>query len=276
MRQYHPDQAAASSSSSSGDGFDTNEFCVLLNEIYKTLSDPEARAMYDAIAGFSANAINPFHDTSYPADQVFVDEVSCIGCGKCVRACPAAFFIEGSKYGRARVVPGANMVELQDEVEVAILTCPVDCIHWVTSPQLSLLETALAGMGRVDAFIMLRNHRSPGNVFEEANRAWNKRQANIAALRQQHDYAAAGGGSSSNSVSSGWMSFWSQYVEIKSPESAATDGYSGYGPYADDEAASQNPAQSRRVADLAAAASRAMRRWKVYHKVNSKQKVLTG
>jgi ferredoxin len=37
---------------------------------------------------------------------VFVDEVSCIGCGKCVRACPAAFLVEESKYGRARVIPG--------------------------------------------------------------------------------------------------------------------------------------------------------------------------
>lgn len=32
--------------------------------------------MYDAIAGFSVDAINPFRDTSFPADQVFVDEVS--------------------------------------------------------------------------------------------------------------------------------------------------------------------------------------------------------
>jgi ferredoxin len=39
--------------------------------------------------------------------QVFVDEVSCIGCGKCVRSCPDAFFLEESKYGRARVIPGA-------------------------------------------------------------------------------------------------------------------------------------------------------------------------
>eukprot|EP00878_Enallax_costatus_P017102 GHUV01017957.1.p1 GENE.GHUV01017957.1~~GHUV01017957.1.p1 ORF type:complete len:163 (+),score=7.04 GHUV01017957.1:253-741(+) len=61
MRYYHPDQSTA---------VDTNEFCALLNEIYRTLSDPEARAVYDAIAGFSENAINPFLDTSYPADQV--------------------------------------------------------------------------------------------------------------------------------------------------------------------------------------------------------------
>jgi hypothetical protein len=37
--------------------------------------------MYDALAGFSVDAVNPFDDTSFPADQVFVDEVSCAGCG---------------------------------------------------------------------------------------------------------------------------------------------------------------------------------------------------
>lgn len=58
-------------------------------------------------------------------------QVNCIGCGKCVRSCPDAFFIEGSKYGRARVLPGVDALELQEEVEVAMLTCPVDCIHWV-------------------------------------------------------------------------------------------------------------------------------------------------
>jgi len=44
--------------------------------------------------------------------------VNCIGCGKCVRSCPEAFFIEASKYGRARVMPGADVVELQEEVQV--------------------------------------------------------------------------------------------------------------------------------------------------------------
>jgi hypothetical protein len=44
------------------------------------------------------------------------------------------------------------------------------CCCQVSSPQLSLLEATLASMTRVDAFIMMRQQRSPGNVFEEANR----------------------------------------------------------------------------------------------------------
>lgn len=41
----------------------------------QTLSDPDVRAMYDAVAGFSVDAVNPFTDTSFPATEVFVDEV---------------------------------------------------------------------------------------------------------------------------------------------------------------------------------------------------------
>jgi DnaJ-class molecular chaperone len=68
VREHHPDKAT-------NDGFDSTAFCALLNQIYQTLSDPDARAMYDAIAGFSVESVNPFVDTSFPADQVFVDEV---------------------------------------------------------------------------------------------------------------------------------------------------------------------------------------------------------
>lgn len=50
--------------------------------------DPERRATYDALAGFSASSINPFADTSLPADQVFVDEYTCIGCRNCTNVCP--------------------------------------------------------------------------------------------------------------------------------------------------------------------------------------------
>lgn len=38
--------------------------------VMQTLMDPERRATYDALAGFSANSINPFADATLPADQV--------------------------------------------------------------------------------------------------------------------------------------------------------------------------------------------------------------
>jgi ferredoxin len=63
---------------------------------------------------------------------VFVDEVTCIGCGKCARLCKQTFVIEASKFGRARVIDQAG--NDTEEIEIAIESCPVDCIHWVRPP----------------------------------------------------------------------------------------------------------------------------------------------
>jgi hypothetical protein len=47
-------------------------FCCM-----QTLMDPDRRATYDALAGFSASSINPFADVSLPADQVGEAAVTC-------------------------------------------------------------------------------------------------------------------------------------------------------------------------------------------------------
>jgi ferredoxin len=64
-----------------------------------------------------------------PFPQTFVDEITCIGCGKCVRACTGVFEIEESKYGRARVINQTG--DSAEAIEIAIQCCPVDCIHMV-------------------------------------------------------------------------------------------------------------------------------------------------
>ena len=38
----------------------------------------------------------------------------------------------------------------------AIDTCPVSCIHWVTAPQLTLLEETMGRMERVAAWLLVR------------------------------------------------------------------------------------------------------------------------
>ncbi|KAG1665328.1 hypothetical protein FOA52_011741 [Chlamydomonas sp. UWO 241] len=194
MRELHPDRGGLSGAAESN-----TELCALLNEIYEVLGDEGMRASYDSMAGFSACSTNPFVDaSSFERDQLFVDEVSCIGCGKCAFHSPRTFEIEESKYGRARVIDqSADCVSRQ---QIAIEVCPVDCIHWVTLPQLSLLEAALAGMGRVEVFIMQRSNSRPiGNVFQEANRAWERRQEAIAEAaarpRPKVDWAFWGSGS---------------------------------------------------------------------------------
>ena len=74
-----------------------------------------------------------------PAESraVFVDENQCIGCMNCVYAAPATFRMNHD-YGRARVF--SQWLNTEDELDTAVQSCPVDCIHWVERSELPALE----------------------------------------------------------------------------------------------------------------------------------------
>jgi ferredoxin len=59
---------------------------------------------------------------------VYVDEITCIGCKHCAHVARNTFYIEPD-YGRSRVIRQDG--DLEDVVQEAIDTCPVDCIHWL-------------------------------------------------------------------------------------------------------------------------------------------------
>jgi hypothetical protein len=103
-------------------------------------------------------------------------------------------------------------------------------------------------------------------------RAWQKRQYKYAALREQREYAVSGSSNNSSGGSGGWSSFFNRHVEMKGA-GGSSGGSAGAGIGGDgDEGVSNDPAR-RNVAALAAAASRAMRRWQLYHEVNKKTSV---
>ncbi|MDZ4875476.1 MAG: hypothetical protein CLLPBCKN_004872 [Chroococcidiopsis cubana SAG 39.79] len=68
---------------------------------------------------------------------VYVDEITCIGCKHCAHVARNTFYIEPD-YGRSRVVRQDGDVE--ELIQEAIDTCPVDCIHWVDYTELKRLE----------------------------------------------------------------------------------------------------------------------------------------
>ena len=141
---------------------------MLLNDIYETLKDPDQRAIYDEINGFAVSSVNPFMDTRYPRDKVFVDEYTCIGCKMCVNVCPGTFAIE-DEYGRSRVMSQGE--DGEDMVQEAIDTCPVDCIHWVSGPQLALLEKVMEQMERKNVGVMMAQSGGGGeDVFQVSER----------------------------------------------------------------------------------------------------------
>ena len=68
----------------------------------------------------------------------YVDEDTCIGCMNCVFVARNTFFMEDSLRGRARVYHQGG--DSEDTIDVAIDTCPVNCIHYVSHEDLVTLE----------------------------------------------------------------------------------------------------------------------------------------
>ncbi|KAL5055114.1 hypothetical protein RYX36_035796 [Vicia faba] len=170
MKTCHPDL--------SGNDPETTNFCTFINEVYEVLSDPVQRRVYDDIHGYSLTSINPFADDSSPKDHVFVDEFSCIGCKNCANVACEVFAIE-EDFGRARVYSQFGNPDL---IQQAIDSCPVDCIHWTSAAQLSLLEDEMRRIERVNVALMVSGMGSAlSDVFRMANTRWEKRQLNFLA-----------------------------------------------------------------------------------------------
>lgn len=106
---------------------------------------------------------------------VFVDENSCIGCKQCVWVAPAMFRIEPD-FGRSRVF--AQWLNSEDEITSAIDSCPVSCIHWVSSSQLPYLEYAMRYLvDRTNVGVMMAGQGGGvQDVFDAATRFSQARQ----------------------------------------------------------------------------------------------------
>ncbi|XP_058100860.1 chaperone protein dnaJ C76, chloroplastic [Magnolia sinica] len=167
MKACHPDL--------SGDDSETTNFCMFINEVYGVLSDPVQRMVYDEIHGYALTAINPFLDDTSPKDHAFVDEFSCIGCKNCASLASDVFRIE-EDFGRARVCSQSGNPEL---VQQAIDSCPVDCIHWTSAAQVSLLEDEMRRVERVNVGLMLAGMGANSDVFRMASSRWEKRQSKV-------------------------------------------------------------------------------------------------
>ncbi|XP_027346122.1 chaperone protein dnaJ C76, chloroplastic isoform X1 [Abrus precatorius] len=203
MKACHPDF--------SGNDPETTNFCTFVNEIYEVLSDPIQRMVYDEIHGYSLTSINPFLDESSPKDHVFVDEFSCIGCKNCANVACDVFAIE-EEFGRARVYSQCGKPEL---VQQAIDSCPVDCIHWTSAAQLSLLEDEMRRVERVNVAIMLSGMGSAStDVFKMASSRWEKRQAKVLEQAKLRTMKKKGSGKADMF----WNNLWGKPKDFQSSE----------------------------------------------------------
>lgn len=147
-----------------------HNMCILLNEAYTILSDPEQRSSYnraldealedqsdgytgEPLSRWMANTKMGKNEDPNETRGVFVDECTCIGCKQCVWCAPATFRIE-EDYGRSRVF--GQWLDTEDNIQAAIDACPVSCIHWIEKEELPPLEYVTQNVvKRLDVGVMM-------------------------------------------------------------------------------------------------------------------------
>jgi ferredoxin len=108
------------------------------NTLYETevLEDPELVE--------SHTKVDIDEETGEPVrtQMVYVDEHACIGCTNCAMIAGNTFFMQ-QDYGRARVF--SQWGDDDETIQIAIETCPVDCIHYIPYDELARLEVDRRG-----------------------------------------------------------------------------------------------------------------------------------
>lgn len=125
----------------------------------------------------SPKPLNPAFGEHKPKSAAFIIEKDCIGCTKCIAACPVDAILGAAKFMHTVIASECTGCEL------CIAPCPVDCIVMQPLPKpLSVAEkTARAQLAkrRYEA----RNLRKQREEAENAERAKQKRAALLNKLK---------------------------------------------------------------------------------------------
>ncbi|KAB2011626.1 hypothetical protein ES319_D09G032500v1 [Gossypium barbadense] len=161
QKKYHPDIA----------GQEGHEYTLMLNEAYKVLIKDDQRKEYDASIGsmkakFGSN-VSGFSSWKGPLrpQALFVDANNCIGCRECVHHASNTFEMDEA-LGCARV-----KVQYGDDdrkIDVSVDSCPVNCIHWVDSEELAVLEFLIQPQLKEGYGVFGGGWERPSNVFMAA------------------------------------------------------------------------------------------------------------
>ncbi|KAK1423267.1 hypothetical protein QVD17_18564 [Tagetes erecta] len=163
QKKYHPDIA----------GQKGHEHTILLNEAYNVLMKDDLRKDYDASIGhvrvrLGADELNMGYSTwngPFRPQALFVDENACIGCRECVHNARKTFVMDETT-GCARV--GVQFGDDDTSIEVAVESCPLDCIHWVEREELAVLEYLNIPRPKQGYGVFGQGWERPVNVFMAA------------------------------------------------------------------------------------------------------------
>ncbi|KAK4392967.1 Chaperone protein dnaJ C76, chloroplastic [Sesamum angolense] len=169
QKKYHPDIA----------GEKGHESTLMLNKAYKVLMKDDLRKQYDASIGKISDNLRggSIWEGSLRPQALFVDENACIGCRECVHHAGNTFMMD-EIFGTARVK--VQYGDDEERIEISVDSCPVNCIHWVDTEELEVLEYLIQPQAKVGYGIYGQGWERPANVFMAA-KSFNKQ------LKQQEE-----------------------------------------------------------------------------------------
>jgi electron transport complex protein RnfB len=129
-----------------------------------------------------AKPVNPAYGAAGPPAVAFIDEQRCIGCFKCIAACPVDAIV-GARHLMHTVIAAEC-----SGCELCVAPCPVDCIAILPRPAGLPAATALAGFWRG------RHHARKLRQARQAQARADARRARKPSLQKQaqaFDIAAA-------------------------------------------------------------------------------------
>jgi len=113
-----------------------------------------------ALLGRVPKPLNPVNGVEKPREVALIDEAACIGCTKCIQACPVDAIVGASKFMHTVLADECTGCDL------CIPPCPVDCITMVPAPDDGRLPPARADHYR--ARYVARNARLEREASERA------------------------------------------------------------------------------------------------------------
>lgn len=100
-------------------------------------------AALSALLGRPAGALDPACGLAPPTQRAWIDPAACIGCTKCIQACPVDAIVGAGKRLHGVIAQECNGCGL------CVAPCPVDCIHLLPQPaETSERRAALATINR--------------------------------------------------------------------------------------------------------------------------------
>jgi electron transport complex protein RnfB len=121
-----------------------------------------------ALLGRAIEPLNPANGVEKPPEVALIDEAACIGCMKCIQACPVDAIVGASKLMHTVLADECNGCEL------CIPPCPVDCITMIPSADPT---PASAHSARYRERYVARNARLAREAGERADELERKKAA---------------------------------------------------------------------------------------------------